>query len=123
MEVYKFFYPHFNPLHFSTPLRQQELGELSQSAVLLRRALEFAVHRNSGLERRRVSQEQLESALKALRYIERILLSVEDAHPGDSDQDLEQLASERKELPGWKSWASILESELKKSPNKPAKVA
>ena len=123
MEVYKFFYPHFNPLHFSTPLRQQELGELAQSAVLLRRALEFAVHRNSGFERRRVSQEQLESALKALRYIERILLSVEDAHPGDSDQDLEQLASERKEMPGWKSWASILESELKKSPSKPAKVA
>jgi hypothetical protein len=123
VEVYKYFYPHFNPLHFNTPLRQQELAELAQSAVLLRRAVEFASHRNARIERRRVNQEQLESALKALRYVERVLLSVEDAHPGDSDQDLDALAKERKDLPGWKSWASIVEADLKRSASKPAKVA
>lgn len=113
MEIYKFLYPHFNPLLLATPIRQHELSELTQTCTLLRRALEHAERRNSPGYQRTVNQEQLHSALKAIRYLETVLQGMEEGHKGDTVGNLEDLARERSTLPGWKSWATILLEQLK----------
>lgn len=113
MEIYKFFYPHFNPLLSGTPLRQQELSELSQSTALLRRAIEQAEKRNAPSGLRVINHDQLQSALKALKYAEATLENLEQAHPGDSLSTLEAVARERTDMPGWRSWASLFFEQLR----------
>lgn len=119
MEIYKFLYPHLNPLLLATPIRQYELSELSQTCTLLRRSLEHAERRNIPAFQRTVKQDQLQSALKTIRYLETLLQSMEESHKGDSVGNLEDLARERSMLPGWKSWSSLLLEQLKAEESSP----
>lgn len=112
MDIYRFFHPHHNPRLHSTPLRQQELGELEQSASELLKALERAQKRTARKAPGAILPQHFNDLLKAMRFVLNSLETLCDAHPGDSPETLYDLIQERSELTGWETWTSLLHEQL-----------
>lgn len=96
----------------TTPLRQQELCELVQAASLLKKALEKAQLRASRGGVRTISPDSIQGLIKAMKFVENGIQTLFEAHGGDSQGALFDLVQERADLPGWKSWASLLKEQL-----------
>ena len=108
MDIYRFFHPHHNPRLHNTRVRQQELSELEQAASELRKALERAQMR---LKRRTVSRilpEHFIDIMKAIRFVEMSLQTLCDAHPGDTEEEMQELIEERSHFTGWESWTALV---------------
>lgn len=112
MDIYRFFHPHHNPRLHSTPLRQQELGELEQAASELLKALERASKRVGRKPVAPILPQHFQEVIKAMRFVMSSMEAISDAHPGDSEEDLQDLISERKELKGWEGWTALLREQL-----------
>jgi hypothetical protein len=112
MDIYRFFHPHHNPRLHSTPLRQQELGELEQAASELLKSLERAQKRTARKAPGAILPQHFNDILKAMRFVLSSLETLCDAHPGDSPEALYELIQERSELTGWETWTSLLHEQL-----------
>ena len=112
MDIYRFFHPHHNPRLHSTPLRQQEIGELEQAASELRKALERAKMRTARKALEPILPEHFDDILKAAKFIENALQALCDAHQGDSTFEMQQLIMERSDLTGWSTWASLVREQI-----------
>lgn len=112
MDIYRFFHPHHNPRLHSTPVRQQELGELEQAAAELRKSLERAKKRAERRPSPPILPEHYTDIIKAARFVEVSLRTLYAAHPGDSKMTLLDIIAERSEFAGWESWASLLREQL-----------
>lgn len=113
MDIYRFFHPHHNPRLHSTPLRQQELGELAQAAAELRKALERAQKRTERATHPPILSQHFQDPIKAARYLEFALQTLVDVHPGDSSIVLRELVDERCEFSGWHLWTSLVQEQLR----------
>lgn len=112
MDIYRFFHPHHNPRLHSTPLRQQELGELEQAASELCKALVRAQRR---LERKPVAPimpVHFDDLLKAMNFVVSSLQTLCDSHPGDDLETLADLVRERSQFSGWESWTALLAEQM-----------
>lgn len=112
MDIYWFFHPHHNPRLHSTALRMQEIGELEQVAIELRKALERAKLRTSRAPGGIILPGHFEGILKAIRFVERSLRTLGDAHPGDSEETRSELLRERSRFAGWKAWSTLFGEHL-----------
>ncbi len=112
MDIYRFFHPHHNPRLHSTPLRQQELGELEQAASELLKALERAQKRTVRKAPGAILPQHFNDIQKAMRFVLSSLETLCDAHPGDSPETLYDLIQERSELTGWETWTSLLHEQI-----------
>lgn len=112
MDIYRFFHPHHNPRLHSTPLRQQELGELENAASELRKALERAQKRTERGRPGRILPSHFTDILKAARFVEASLETLSDAHEGDGEGELQELLVERESFIGWEAWTSHLKEHL-----------
>lgn len=112
MDIYRFFHPHHNPRLHSTPLRQQELGELEQAASELLKAIERAQKRTARKAPGAILPQHFNDILKAMRFVVSSLETLCDAHPGDSPETLYDLIQERSELTGWESWTALLHEQI-----------
>lgn len=115
MDIYRFFHPHHNPRLHSTPLRQQELGELEQAASELLKALERAKQRTVRKAPPPILPQHFADIIKAMHFVVSSLETLSDAHPGDTPEELLELIDERSELKGWESWTTLLEEQLTSS--------
>ncbi len=112
MDIYKFFHPHHNPRLVNTALRYTELSELLQAATELRKALERAQQRTGRRTRPPILPEHFSDVIKAGRFLESSLQTLCEVHPGDDENELEDLASERSSASGWESWTRSVQSSL-----------
>ena len=115
MDIYRFFHPHHNPRLHSTPLRQQELGELEQAAAELTKALERAQKRSLRSPTPPIMAEHFADLLKAMRFVVSSLQTLCDAHQGDSKSDLLDLVTERSAQSGWETWTKLISEQLGES--------
>ena len=112
MDIYRFFHPHHNPRLHSTPLRQQELGELEQAAAELMKALERAQQRTQRRAVPPILPQHFNDIIKAMRFVLSSLETLCDAHPGDPPNVLADLIQERSDLFGWENWTALLREQL-----------
>jgi hypothetical protein len=112
MDIYRFFHPHHNPRLHSTPLRQQEIGELEQAASELLKAIERAQKRTSRKASPPILPQHFNDIMKAMRFVVSSLETLCDAHQGDSLEALYELIQERSEFTGWESWTALLHEQL-----------
>jgi hypothetical protein len=110
MDIYRFFHPHHNPRLVNTALRYTELSELLQAAVELRKALERAQQRTSRQPIPPILSEHFADIIKAERFIEESLQTLCEVHPGDSEGELQGLASERSSSSGWEAWTKNVQA-------------
>lgn len=113
MDLYRYFHPHHNPRLRNVPLRLQELGELEQAAIELKRALERAELRAEITGIGGIKKEHFSDVLVAIDYIAESLSTLTRAHPGDSLETMNQLLKEREEAPGWENWVRLLRQRLR----------
>lgn len=106
MDIYRFFHPHHNPRLVNTALRYTELSELLQAAVELRKALERAQQRTGRQPVPPILPEHFADIIRAERYIEESLQTLCEAHPGDTDDELQGLVKERSSASGWEAWTN-----------------
>lgn len=104
MDIYRFFHPHHNPRLYRTRVRLQELGELEHAATELRKAMERAQQRTNRQPCLPIHAEHFEDLIKAMRYVERSLQTLVDAHPGDTSSERDALIAERAKMLGWEGW-------------------
>jgi hypothetical protein len=112
MDIYRLFHPYHNPKLRVTPVRQLELCELEHCAAEFLKAM---IRFQDRLQRKPVTpimSEHLTDVIKALGFVERSLQTLCDAHPGDSDEALQQLIEERSEYSGWENWVCTLRQQL-----------
>jgi hypothetical protein len=112
MDIYRFFHPHHNPRLHSTPVRQQELGELEQAAAELRKALERAQQRTIRKAAAPILPSHFVDIIKAMRFVESSLETLCDAHPGDSRSQLLDMINERSAFSGWETWTALLSEQV-----------
>lgn len=112
MDLYRYFHPHHNPRLRNVPLRLQELGELEQAAVELKKAVKRAEVRTSISDAGPIKGEHFTQLLVALEYIVESLGTLAGAHPGDDADTMVQMLDERKDAPGWENWARLLKQRL-----------
>jgi len=104
MDIYRFFHPHHNPRLVNTALRYTELSELLQAASELRKALERSQQRTSRRAVPPILPEHFTDVIKAARFIEASMQTLSEAHPGDSADEVQEIASERSSCSGWEAW-------------------
>ena len=112
MDLYRYFHPHHNPRLKNTSIRLQELGELGQAAVELKRALERAQIRATNRPSGGIRQEHFEDMLTAMDYVVDTMTTLTKAHPGDDHDEMAQLLKERQSAPGWENWTRLLRQRL-----------
>ena len=112
MDLYRYFHPHHNPRLRSVQIRLQELCELKQSAEELKRAIERAEIRAQNAPRPPIKSEHFKEILTALDYVVESLGVLEKAHPGDDDEAMKALLSERADAPGWENWGRLVKQRL-----------
>ena len=114
MDLYKYFQPHHNPRLRSQSIRHQEIGELLEANIELGKACERAFIRQKESPIDAINNEDLAKVLNYLHNSLTLLEQISENHPGDEDQELEKMIDERKDAPGWESWARILKERFKK---------
>lgn len=112
MDLYRYFHPHHNPKLRGESLRHQELGELEQAAVELSKALERAELRQRKAPTADINTDIFSDLRAAIDFAVASLCSLTDAHPGDSENTMQQLLSERKNAPGWENWSRLLKERI-----------
>jgi len=112
MDIYRYFHPHHNPRLYNTSVRQQELNELEQAASELRKAIERAQKRSSRQMTPPILPSHFNDIIKAMRFVEKSLQTLCDAHPGDSESVLLELVNERSDFSGWEIWTSLLQQQI-----------
>lgn len=116
MDLYRYFHPHHNPRLCNTPVRLQELGELEQAAVELKKAVKRAAIRSANVSAEIASNafnhEHFSEVLAALEFVVDTLSDLTNAHPGDGTETMHSLLSERGEAPGWENWSRLLKQRL-----------
>lgn len=110
MDIYRFFHPHHNPRLVNVALRYTELSELLQAAAELRKALERGQYRTTRKTAPPILPEHFADVIKAARFIEASLQTLCEAHPGDSEDELQGLATERSSASGWEAWTRNVQS-------------
>jgi len=113
MDLYRYFHPHYNPRLRSTAVRLQELSELEQASIELRKAVHRALVRAKDKEVGGIKEDHFNQILVALDYVVESLGTLSQAHPGDDLETMMQLLEERKDCPGWENWARLLEQRLR----------
>ena len=112
MDLYRYFHPHHNPRLCKVPMRMQELSELAQAAIELRRAViraQIRVGNTEGLEN---AQEQFCEIRAALDFVADSLSQLTRLHPGDNEEMLRTMLAERHKAPGWENWSTLLQQHL-----------
>jgi len=104
MDLYRFFHPHHNPRLNTTPIRYTELSELLQATTELRKALERAQHRTERAPCPPILPEHFVDVIRAGRFLEEALKALSEAHPGDSEEELQEVMRERSVSSGWDAW-------------------
>ncbi len=117
MDLIRYFHPHHNPRLRSRELRMQEVSELEQAALELRKALRRAEIRSESAAEKNdtetpLRKEHFNQLLVAMDYIVESLGTLSQAHPGDETPALYQLLEERKDAPGWENWSRLLKERL-----------
>ena len=112
MDLYRYFHPHHNPRLRNIPLRLQELCELQQAALELSKAVRRAEVRTDQCPCGQIRKEHLAEIRSALEYAVDALTTLTEAHPGDGQNVLEEMAKEREEAPGWENWTRLLSQRL-----------
>lgn len=112
MDLYRYFHPHHNPRLRHVPLRLQELSELEQAAIELKKALQRAEIRAASASIGGIREEHFAELVLAIDYIVESLHTLGKAHPGDSLEIVSQLLEERKDTPGWENWSRLLHQRL-----------
>ena len=106
--LYRYFEPHFNPRLRLLPIRYQELGELEQAALELRKAIRRARVRTEISPVGPINSTHFDNILAAVDYTVDYLGALADSHPGDNDETLRQLLEERREFVGWDNWVKLV---------------
>lgn len=119
MDLYRYFHPHHNPTLRATALRLQEIAELNQAAVELRKALRRAQIRTANSPIGEIKEEHFQDMLTAIDYIVEALSTLSEAHPGDDLGTMKHLLKERSDAPGWENWARLLQQRLRVVENSP----
>jgi hypothetical protein len=112
MDLYRYFHPHHHPRLRKVSLRHQEIEELLQAAVELRRALGRARTRNEQVAVEGIEGEHFDQIFVAVDYVIDSLSQLSHAHPGDTLRTTLDLVEERKEIPGWEIWAELVKNRL-----------
>ena len=112
MDLYRYFHPHHNPRLTKVPLRMQELGELEQAAIELKKAIERAEVRTAHAPVGGICKEHFSEMLVALDYLVESLSTLTKAHPGDDLDTMMHMLGERQNAPGWENWTRLLEQRL-----------
>jgi len=112
MDIYRFFHPHHNPRLVNTALRYTELSELLQAATELRKALERAQQRTSRKSKPPILSEHFTDVIRAGKFLEASLQTLCEVHPGDSENDLKEVSSERSSSSGWEAWTRNIQTSL-----------
>ena len=115
MDLFRYFYPHHNPRLQNKALRHQELGELLQAATELKNALKRAELRTENHPVGGIEGEHFNQVLTAMEYVAESLETLNNAHPGDQDSDMQAMVNERKEMPGWEGWVRVLRQQMEQS--------
>jgi hypothetical protein len=110
MDIYRFFHPHHNPRLVNTALRYTELSELLQAAVELRKALERAQQRTTRQAIPPILSEYFTDIIKVERYMEKSLQIFCEMLPGDSEGELQRVASERSFSSCWVAWTESVQA-------------
>ena len=116
MDLYRYFHPHHNPRLRSVALRLQELGELEQAALELRKAVKRAEVRAENSLEESMQKAAFAEVHTALDYVVNTLSKISEAHPGDGLETMCKLLEERKNAPGWENWSRLLNQRLKMIP-------
>lgn len=109
MDIYSFFYSHHNPKIKNKPVRQQEVLELYQVVLELKKALKTAEHRTEACGKPPYLSQHFAEIVAQLEPIAQNLNNLAEAHPGDSESDVKELIQERSDLPSWKNWSQLIE--------------
>jgi hypothetical protein len=112
VDIYRFFHPHHNPRLLRTPLRQQELAELLHAASELRKAVERAKQRTERTKVGVILPDHFVDLIKAIKFVETSLETLSDAHPGDSEDDMDELIQERSDKNGWEHWTMLVKEQF-----------
>lgn len=123
MDLYKYFHPHHHPRLRKVPLRLQEIGELSQAAEELKRAVQRAKLRCETNEGGPILPEHFANVLVGLDYVCESFATLFEAHPGDDVKTILKMVEERRHMPGWETWAAIVSEKLQSVGNKLGNVA
>ena len=112
MDLYRYFHPHHNPRLRKTPLRLQEIGELSQAADELKRAIERAKLRTEAASVGAIRSQHFDDVLIAMEYVVESLEILTQAHPGDEHSEMLEMLRERQNAPGWENWSRLLRQRI-----------
>lgn len=113
MDLYRYFHPHHNPRLRNVAPRLQELNELEQAAIELRKAVQRTEIRAAHTDDDGRQRSALGELAPLLECIIGALHGLAEAHPGDPREVISQLFEERKDLPGWENWARLLKQQLR----------
>ena len=113
MDIYRYFHPHHNPRLGSTPVRYTELNEILQAVVEVRKAIERAQQRMSRRPVPPILPEHCNDIIKAARFMESSLQTLCEVHPGDSPEELGDIAAERSSCAGWEAWTQNVQTIFK----------
>lgn len=112
MDIHRYFHPHHNPRLIHTPLRLQELSELEQAAIELKKAIVRSQIRTAQAPVGPIREEHFSDIIVALDYAIESLDTLTKAHPGDDPDLLAQMIEERRNSPGWETWSQLLRERL-----------
>jgi hypothetical protein len=112
MDIYRFFHPHHNPRLLSTAPRQQEIGELEQAASETLKAVQRIQQRCTRRPAAPILPQHFSDIIKALQFVTSSLATLNDAHPGDTLEELGDLIAERADLPGWSNWTKLVREQI-----------
>lgn len=116
MDIFRYFHPHHNPRLRSVPLRLQEVAELEQAALELKKALQRAQIRTESSPVEPIHGEHFNEIISAMHYVLDSLHTLHEAHPGDDFETVARLLEERKNTPGWENWVRLLQERMHLNP-------
>ena len=113
MDLYRYFHPHFNPRLRNVSVRLQELLELQQAAIELRKAVERAGLRTETSGEGVLRSEYFTEVVAALSFASDALSEIIKIQPEDEVQTMIKMLEERKDAPGWESWSRLFAERVK----------
>ncbi len=112
MDLYQYFSPHFNPRLLKTAPRLQELDELKQAAIELKKAIKRAdlrVKQSGDISTNTLDFSELKLTME---HATALLTSLSNSHPGDKKETIEKIIKERVNSPGWENWVRLASERL-----------
>jgi len=112
MDLYRYFHPHHHPRLRNVPLRHQEIQELLQAALEIKRAISRARIRSEENKILGIDPISFERMLLPLDDVIDQLSIMSDMHPGDDVETIRQLTIEREAVPGWEMWSQLVKKRI-----------